>query len=59
MNGICDLIGQERRVNEIIKKANEESQKEKLFKTLEISLKYASGNEKTNLENLINKHKQN
>ena len=50
---------QERRVNEIIKKANQESQKEKLLKTLEISLKYASGDEKTNLEYLINKHKQN
>jgi hypothetical protein len=50
---------QERRVNEIIKKANQESQKEKLLKTLEISLKYAIGDEKTNIENLINKHKQN
>jgi hypothetical protein len=47
---------QERRVNEIIKKANQESQKEKLLKTLEISLKYASRDLKTELENLINVH---
>jgi len=48
---------QERRVNEIIKKANEESQKEKELKTLEISLKFATDDNKAQIEKLISQYK--
>jgi hypothetical protein len=48
---------QERRVNEIIKKANDESIKEKKLKTLEISLKFATDDNKAKIEKLISQYK--